>query len=159
MERYSAAPLLSHPPATLKWHLTPSCVYIRPWKWEIVMSHSGCVYTPESRKEGNQPRSAKSGEVRENSCSAAELQWFTSARQDLSHVISTAETFDQHKTATVMALSTGMEKKRQRRRQKQQELVWNQAITRRELNFLLNIFTSSSSPASARAWASLTMKL
>lgn len=24
-----------------------------------------CVYTPESRKEGNQPRSAKSGEVRE----------------------------------------------------------------------------------------------
>lgn len=28
-----------------------------------------CVYTPESRKEGNQPRSAKSGEVRENSCS------------------------------------------------------------------------------------------
>lgn len=66
-----------------------------------------CVYTPESRKEGNQPRSAKSGEVRENSCSAPELQWFTSARQDLSHVISTAETSDQHKTATVTALSTG----------------------------------------------------
>lgn len=67
-----------------------------------------CVYTPESRKEGNQPRSAKSGEVRENSCSAAELQWFTSARQDLSHVISTAETSDQHKTATVTALCTGV---------------------------------------------------
>lgn len=33
-----------------------------------------CVYTPESRKEGNQPRSAKSGEVRENSCSPPELQ-------------------------------------------------------------------------------------
>lgn len=33
-----------------------------------------CVYTPESRKEGNQPRSAKSGEVRENSCSNPELQ-------------------------------------------------------------------------------------
>lgn len=33
-----------------------------------------CVYTPESRKEGNQARSAKSGEVRENSCSAPELQ-------------------------------------------------------------------------------------
>lgn len=32
------------------------------------------VYTPESRKEGNQPRSAKSGEVRENSCSPPELQ-------------------------------------------------------------------------------------
>ncbi|KAF1392933.1 hypothetical protein PFLUV_G00033170 [Perca fluviatilis] len=33
-----------------------------------------CVYTPESRKEGNQPRSAKSGEVRENSCSPPALQ-------------------------------------------------------------------------------------
>lgn len=32
-----------------------------------------CVYTPESRKEGNQPRSAKSGEVTENSCSVPEL--------------------------------------------------------------------------------------
>ncbi|KAL6113184.1 uncharacterized protein ACO6RY_11524 [Pungitius sinensis] len=32
------------------------------------------VYTPESRKEGNQPRSAKSGEVRENSCSPPWLQ-------------------------------------------------------------------------------------
>lgn len=33
-----------------------------------------CVYTPESRKEGNQPRSAKSGEVSGASCSAPELQ-------------------------------------------------------------------------------------
>ncbi|KAF3686367.1 hypothetical protein EXN66_Car002039 [Channa argus] len=33
-----------------------------------------CVYTPESRKEGNQLRSAKSGEVRENSCSPQALQ-------------------------------------------------------------------------------------
>lgn len=41
-----------------------------------------CVYTPESRKEGNQPRSAKSGEVRENSCSPPELQWFTSLSQN-----------------------------------------------------------------------------
>ncbi len=42
-----------HPLATRKWHLTPSCVYIRPWKWEIVMSHSGCVFTLRShaRKE------------------------------------------------------------------------------------------------------------
>lgn len=99
-----------------------------------------CVYTLESRKEGNQPRSAKSGEVRENSCSAPELQWFKSARQDLSHVISTAETFDQHKTATVTALSTSGKEKRQRRRQKQQEPVWNRAVLWGELNFLLNIF-------------------
>lgn len=114
MERYSAAPpSYPNPPATLKWHLTPSCVYIRPV--EVRNSDESlwlCVYTLESRKEGNQPRSAKSGEVRENSCSAPELQWFTSARQDLSHVISTAETFDQHKTATVTALSTGEEKKK-----------------------------------------------
>lgn len=117
MERYSAAPPPppSHPPATLKWHLTPSCVYIRPV--EVRNSDESlwlCVYTLESRKEGNQPRSAKSGEVRENGCSAPELQWFTSARQDLSHVISTAETFDQHKTATVPALSTGVEERRKK---------------------------------------------
>lgn len=62
-----------------------------------------CVYTLESRKEGNQPRSAKSGEVRENSCSPPELQWFTSQSQNLFHVISTAKTFDQQKTATLAA--------------------------------------------------------
>ncbi len=45
-----------------------------------------CVYTPESRKEGNQPRSAKSGEVRENSCSPPELQWFTSQSQNVFHL-------------------------------------------------------------------------
>lgn len=49
----SRPPATSHPPATLKWHLTLSCVYIRPWKWKIVMSHSGCVFTLRShaRKE------------------------------------------------------------------------------------------------------------
>lgn len=62
-----------------------------------------CVYTPESRKEGNQPRSAKSGEVRENSCSPPELQWFTSQSQNLFHVISAAKTVDQQKTATLTA--------------------------------------------------------
>ena len=43
----------TRPLATRTWHLTPSCVYIRPWKWEIVMSHSGCVFTLRShaRKE------------------------------------------------------------------------------------------------------------
>lgn len=43
----------THPLTTPKWHLTPSCVYIRAWKWEIVMSHSGCVFTLRShaRKE------------------------------------------------------------------------------------------------------------
>lgn len=97
-----------------------------------------CVYTPESRKEGNQPRSAKSGEVRENSCSTPELQWFTSARQDLSHVISTAETFDQHKTATVTALFTGVEKKGNAEDRSSK----NWCEIRRELNFLINISMS-----------------
>lgn len=49
------------------------------------------VYTPESRKEGNQPRSAKSGEVRENSCSPPGPQWFSSRCLHLFHVISAAE--------------------------------------------------------------------
>lgn len=48
------------------------------------------VYTSESRKEGNQPRSAKSGEVRENSCSPPGLQWFSSRRENLFHVIPAA---------------------------------------------------------------------
>lgn len=38
-----------------------------------------CVYTPESRKEGNQPRSAKSGEVRETSCSRAAVIYLSEA--------------------------------------------------------------------------------
>lgn len=46
----SPDPTHSPPP---KWHLTPWCVYIRPQKWEIVMSHSGCMFTLQShaRKE------------------------------------------------------------------------------------------------------------
>lgn len=44
-----------------------------------------CVYTVESRKEGNQPRSAKSGEVRENGCSLAKLQRFTPEPEFISH--------------------------------------------------------------------------
>lgn len=94
-----------------------------------------CVYTPESRKEGNQPRSAKSGEVRGNSCSAPELQWFTSARPDLSHVISTAETFDQHKPATVTALSTGVEKKKAtwKKRDANSGVKWGRPGERSEL--------------------------
>lgn len=65
-----------------------------------------CVYTLESRKEGNQPRSAKSGEVRENSCSPPALQWFTSQSHNIFHVISAAKTLGQQKTATLAALWT-----------------------------------------------------
>lgn len=52
-DKLHSPPPPSHPLATPKWHLTPSCVYIRPWKWEIVMSHSGCVFTlwSHARKE------------------------------------------------------------------------------------------------------------
>lgn len=100
-----------------------------------------CVYTSQSRKEGNQPRSAKSGEVRGNSCSAPELQWFTSAGPDLSHVISTAETFDQHKPATVTALSTGVLKKRQPGGKETRTATRNEAALGREVNFLMDVFT------------------
>lgn len=44
----------ARPHATPKWPLTLSRVYIRPsWKWEIMMSHSGQVFTLRShaRKE------------------------------------------------------------------------------------------------------------
>lgn len=57
LPRPPAHPSLSSPDPTHspppKWHLTPRCVYIRPQKWEIVMSHSGCVFTLQShaRKE------------------------------------------------------------------------------------------------------------
>ncbi|KAI4829716.1 hypothetical protein KUCAC02_001390 [Chaenocephalus aceratus] len=54
---------------------------VRLWPQEATMEVRNsdeslwlCVYTPESRKEGNQPRSAKSGEVRENGCSPPALQ-------------------------------------------------------------------------------------
>lgn len=43
-----------HPPTHHpKMTPDPLCVYIRPWKWEIVMSHSGSVFTLQShaRKE------------------------------------------------------------------------------------------------------------
>lgn len=69
-------PLTSQPPTppphTHHLNMTPDpymCLY---QTMEVRNSDESlwlCVYTPESRKEGNQPRSAKSGEVRENSCS------------------------------------------------------------------------------------------
>lgn len=42
-----------HPLTTPKWPLTLSSVYIRAWKWEIVMSHSSRVFTlwSHARKE------------------------------------------------------------------------------------------------------------
>lgn len=45
--------LLLHPLTTPKWPLTLSSVYIRAWKWEIVMSHSSRVFTlwSHARKE------------------------------------------------------------------------------------------------------------
>lgn len=56
-----------------------------------------CVYTLESRKEGNQPRSAKSGEVRENSCSP-ECCSDLPQSQNLLRVISAVKTFNLQKS-------------------------------------------------------------
>lgn len=65
----------SHPLATPKMTPDPSlCLYQAAKVRNSDESLWLRVYTPESRKEGNQPRSAKSGEVRENSCSAPGLQ-------------------------------------------------------------------------------------
>lgn len=71
--------ILPPPPATPPSHhpdVTPDpfvCLYqsveVRNSDESLQLS----VYTQESRKEGNQPWSAKSGEVRENSCSPPEL--------------------------------------------------------------------------------------
>lgn len=143
MARYSAAPLTSRPPARYP-KMTPdpfACLYQAVEVRNSDESLWLCVYTSQSRKEGNQPRSAKSGEVRGNSCSAPELQWFTSAGPDLSHVISTAETFDQHKPATVTALSTGVLKKRQPGGKETRTATRNEAALGREVNFLMDVFT------------------
>lgn len=99
-ETYCTPP--PRPLATRTWHLTPSCVYIRPWKWEIVMSHSGCVFTLRShaRKEISHGL-LKVARWERIAAVPPELQWFSSESQNLFHVIAAAKTSDKQKNSNI----------------------------------------------------------
>lgn len=88
----------THPLTTSEWPLTLfMCLYQTVEVRNSDESLWLCVYTLESRKEGNQPRSAKSGEVRENSCSP-ECCSDLPQSQNLLRVISAVKTFNLQKS-------------------------------------------------------------